>query len=525
MDPVRVALVRHNPRVLSDELDLLPYPKRISTLLRMLREQHDPGRGSPSSRPAVPTSDTWRSPRPPRSAHARSWSRALQDPDPSVRAEAARQALRLGWTTAGELLADAPPVLRHLILRLLRRQPGSGDAVIDLVRDRYGDREAAVVLAACTPQTVARLLPDLARSVVSWKVLARRHSAVILDWVSDSMAATAAPAWSSFVAPVRACVRAEPARVLDLLERHAPGPLSEVDLAPLAARFPARVAALVIAWATAGHAYLYLSPRVLRHFRTLGIDDLVALASHSRRHRGHAAAGASRRGLRCAAAGRSLVGLVGGTAAERIRLREARRMLALPHVAADERATQQWSQYLPAAEALPVLDKAARDPDPRSRGQAYARMVGVAQREPAALPEVLRRLLRLRNEREMVWTSTLRELRTPDPAPGPLGGAHAHGAHRRLDRGPGLLPRNREALVELAYAALAGRPAGPPDRDDLTRWALGMIARAADPVLPRDPAAPRPGAPRHRGAAQADHGRHRRVVQRLPACWRPGPAT
>jgi hypothetical protein len=37
--------VRPDARVLSDELDPLPYPKRIPALLRLLRERDDPGKG------------------------------------------------------------------------------------------------------------------------------------------------------------------------------------------------------------------------------------------------------------------------------------------------------------------------------------------------------------------------------------------------------------------------------------------------------------------------------------------------
>jgi len=482
-------VVRHNPRVLSDELDPVPYPKRISALLRRLREQNDPGAriaelaaGGPYERYLAVTAAAALGSRP-------VVVRALRDPDPSVRAEAARQAHRLGWATAGELLADAPPVLRHLILRLLRKRPGSGDAVIDLVRDRYGDREAVVVLAACTPETVARLLPDLAGLVGSWKVLARRHGAVILDWVGDSLAAMTRPDWSAFVAPVGACARAEPERVLDLLERHAPGSLPDIDLAPLAARFPARVAALVIARGPAD-AWRYLTFRVLPHLRTLGVDDLVALDALNagilellppdRREEVYAA----RPGEDVPWEGR--VELL----PERTRLREVRRVLALPQIAADEHATLRWSRYLPAAEALPVLDRAARDPIPYSRGEAYRWMVGVARREPAALPDVLRRLLRLRNEREAVRFPMLEALRAliPQlvPSAAPMLTAITDASIEARD----FSPRNREALVELAYAALAARDTGPGDGDELTRWALGMIARLPIPWYLETPLRP-----------------------------------
>jgi hypothetical protein len=467
--------------VLSDELDPVPYPERVSALLRLLREQDDPeariaelAAGGPYERHLAVTAAAAFGARP-------VVVRALQDPDPSVRAEATRHALRLGWATGSELLADAPPALRHLILRLLRRQPGSGDAVIDPVRARYGDAAAVIVLPACTPQTVARLLPDLAPAVVSWKILARRHSAVILDWVDDSLTAMEKPAWSAFVAPLRACARAEPARVLDLLERHGSGALPEIDLAPLAARFPARVAAMAIARVAAVDAWRYLTTRVLRHLLNLGLDDLVALD----------ALGADllellppdRRDQVFAARPREDVPWPGllELLPEHSRLREVRRALALPRIAADEYATRRWSQYLPAAEALPVLDKAARDPMPHVREAAYASMVGVARREPAVLPEVLRRLLRLRNEREGVQRPALQELQTLIPHLVPAVAATLTAITDASIEARDFSPRNREVLVELAYRVLAGRPGSPAGGDDIARWALGMIARLPIP--------------------------------------------
>ncbi|MEU4217940.1 hypothetical protein [Actinoplanes sp. NPDC026623] len=461
--------------MLSDELDPLPYPKRIPALLRLLRERDDPGKGiaelaagGPYERHLAVTAAAAFGARP-------VVVRALKDPDPSVRAEAVRQALRLGWTTGGEQLVDAPPVLRRLILRLLRGQPGSGDAVIDLVRDRYGDRAAVDALPACHAETVARLLPELARSVVSWKILARRHSAVILDWASDGLPAGERPVWSPFLTPVGACARAEPVRVLELLERHANHPLPEIDLTPVAARFPARVAALVTAQG-AGDAYRYGSTRLLRHLRTLGVDDLVALDGLSAEFLGLLPPG---RRAEVFAATPQEVPWEGRVELlpEQIRLREVRRVLALPEIAADESATRRWSRYLPAAEALPMLDKAAGDPFTHTRGEAYRWMVGVARREPAALPEVLRRLLRLRNERAAVRLPMLEELRTLVPHLVPGAAAALTAITDAEIEARDVSPRNQDALVELAYAALAG---GDGD-GELARWALGMIARLPIP--------------------------------------------
>ncbi|WP_203825712.1 hypothetical protein [Actinoplanes palleronii] len=458
--------------MLSDALDQVPYPQRISTLLRLLRAQDDPGAriaelatGGPYERHLAVVAAAAFDLRP-------MVVTALHDPDPSVRAEATRQALRLGWATGSEVLAEAPPVLRKLILKLLRQRPGSGDAVIGLVRSRHGDHEAAALLAACTPETAARLLPDLAPSIAGWKVLARRHSGVVLDWVDARLTAT--PDWAAVLAPVRACLHAEPARVLDLLERHALGTLPEVDLAPLAARFPARVLTLLTTRDLGGHAYRYVTPRVRRHLSAgLGLDGLVVVDALD--YQFLRMLPPARRDEVFAAAPQAELPWEGRIEVlpERTRVREVRRVLALPQIAADPHATLRWSRYLPAAEALPLLDGQLSSADAHDRGQAYDWMVGVACREPAAQPEVMRRLLRMRNEREAVWRPMLEELSLLIPHLVPAVVPALTELTDAVLEARDLSSRTRTVLAELAYGALTD----PLPGAEVTGWVLGMIAR------------------------------------------------
>ncbi|MEU4624901.1 HEAT repeat domain-containing protein [Actinoplanes sp. NPDC023801] len=464
--------------MLSDQLDAVPYPERIPALLGLLRGQADPetrtaelAAGGPYERFLAVTAAAALGFRPVVAG-------ALTDPDPSVRAEAAKQALRLGWTTGGELLADAPPVLRHLVLRLLRKYPGSGDELIDPVRERYGDREAVALLPACTAPVVARLLPVLARSIVSWKVLARRHSPAILDWAAAGLAAAAPePDWTPFAAAVDACTRSEPERVLGLLERYTSTSLPEIGLTSLAKRFPQRVAALVIGRVTSSDFYRHLNPGVLRPLLVLGADELAALnaINHQlfemlppdRRVEVHLATPPSDNPWE------GHVELL----PEPVRSREVRRILALPHIAANEHATERWHRLLPAAEVLARLDKASHDAAAYRREETYQAFLEVARREPAVVPEVLQRLLRVRNEREGVQRAVLESLRTLIPY---LTGSDAVTLTAITDatiEARDLSQRTRYQLEELAYAALTRRPAGPPEDDELTRWALGLIAR------------------------------------------------
>ncbi|WP_157441557.1 hypothetical protein [Actinoplanes awajinensis] len=458
--------------MLSDALDQVPYPQRISTLLRLLRAQDDPGAriaelatGGPYERYLAVVAAAAFALRP-------IVVTALHDPDFSVRAEATRQALRLGWATGSEVLAEAPPVLRKLILKLLRQRPGSGDAVIGLVRSRHGDHEAAALLAACTPETVARLLPELAPAVVGWKVLARRHAGVVLDWVDARLTTT--PDWAAVLAPVRACLHAEPARVLDLLERHALSTLPEVDLAPLAARFPDRVVTLLTTRDLGGHAYRYVTPRVRRHLIAgLGLDGLVAVDALD--YQFLRMLPPARRDEVFAAAPQAELPWEGRIEVlpAHTRVREVRRVLALPQIAADAHATLRWSRYLPAAEALPLLDGQLRSADAYARGQAYDWLVGVACREPAAQPEVMRRLLRMRNEREAVWRPMLEELSSLIPHLVPAVVPALTDVTDAVIEARDLSSRTRTVLAELAYGALTDSLPGA----EVTGWVLGMIAR------------------------------------------------
>ncbi|MFC4069025.1 hypothetical protein [Actinoplanes subglobosus] len=471
--------------MLSDDLDSLPDPRRVPALLSRLRDEDDPGARLAGLAAGGPTARYLAAVAAGASGHRPIVAGALRDPDPAVRAEAARQALRRGWTTGGELLADAPPVLRHLVLRLLRKYPGSGDAVIDLVRERYGDREAAVLLPACSAPVVARLLPALARSTVSWKVLARRHSTAVLDWADATLSAAGSPDWAPVLDAVQACAALQPARVLDLLERHTTDPLPLIDLAPLAARFPSRVVALVATRVESRSSWQYLPDRVMRHLLALGLDDLVALSRVAWKllemlppDRRVALFDATRPELPYP----EQVDLLPEPARER----EVRRVLALPRVAGDEALTRSWRTHLPAAEALQILDERARDPDAYVRQGAYQAMVAVAGREPAALPRVLDRLRRLRNEREGVRKEVLRTFTVLIPH---LTGAVVPALAAVVDatiEARDLSRPQEDFLGEFAWMVLAG--AG--DDEVVSRWALDLIARVPIPTYVETPLRP-----------------------------------
>jgi hypothetical protein len=156
---------------------------------------------------------------------------ALADPDPSVQCRALDAWIRNGLADAGELaefLVDAPARARRVAYRSLRqhRSPGIADALIDRVRERFGDEEAGRLLPVCSSQTVARLLPEVGHTLGSWSLLGARHPAVVLAEAARQLASLKPPGraiwWAYFGSGVLAAVPAVPEAVLDLLERYGP---------------------------------------------------------------------------------------------------------------------------------------------------------------------------------------------------------------------------------------------------------------------------------------------------------------
>ncbi len=95
---------------------------------------------------------------------------ALGDPDWTLRRSALSAWLRSGRASAAEVtafVADASWHARRQVYRVLRRMPRSGiaDALIEAVWERFGDAEAARLLAACSTGTVSRLLPELGHAI------------------------------------------------------------------------------------------------------------------------------------------------------------------------------------------------------------------------------------------------------------------------------------------------------------------------------------------------------------------------
>lgn len=109
----------------------------------------------------------------------------LADPDWYIQRSAVTAWLRSGAANAGQLvefMVDAPAQTRRHVYRLLRRLPevGVADGLIDAIRERFGDGEAARLLPVCSSATVVRLLPELGHAAGDWSPLDARHPDVVL---------------------------------------------------------------------------------------------------------------------------------------------------------------------------------------------------------------------------------------------------------------------------------------------------------------------------------------------------------
>lgn len=369
--------------------------------------------------------------------------RLLDAPEPAVRARAITAAVSLGLAPRLVLarVPDMPAAHRTVLYRALRgRSSGEvaelAELLVPLVRERFGDREAAALLPVLDHARVAALLPDLDHAVASWAALGRRHPDVVLSYVDERLDAEPVALWArtwAQVGPaVAAATTADPGRVLALLERSLPhtgfptalrgrvGALARLD----AARFvrlltdprhrgrPSLGRKVLRALAGVGTADLVLLGRTLEADGRL--PDLLRALPPSERpavHRGvvgERTPAPSR--LRQALAAIDLLPV-------QAREREARRLLALPSVADDPQQRLEVTARLTWAEAREPLLEATRRPDAEARALAWtaATQAAAGSRHAPTWSDFLAGLDRVRNDQDQVRWAVLSGLAAAPP--------------------------------------------------------------------------------------------------------------
>ncbi|MBL1100928.1 hypothetical protein [Streptomyces coffeae] len=504
------------PRALADELltvlDPLPHPRRMHELAVRTRVATSRGelgaligelerRGGYERRLAAAAAAVGG-----RTGHLQG---RLLDPDPVVRHYAlavARDGGGIDDETLEAAFQDAPAAVRRELARTVvaGRRTALAERLIDPVRERWGDAEAARLLPGCGADTLARLLPALFHAVGSWRPLVPRHPLAFLDEAERQL--TALPQalrdawWARYAHGVALAVPVAPHRVLDLLEDVCHGALPlpvRHRLSVLVAADPTRTLRLLL---TPAQAPLLrgrgLERAVLRRLVRADPPELPELA-RALRHDACALArllatlppGRRADVFACATAGRdpdhaSVDPAVLEVLPRAVRQDEARRMAAR----ARERGAP-WTAvlaavaYLPVDEAREELLSATRRSPAEDRALAHPLLIRNAAHsgDPAAVTSLLVLLEGLRNEQDPVRCAALGALATVPPA------LFTDDAADHLDRVAGdaiqardSSPATRRALRGLAVALL--REHAVTGQRELLGWALRTVTRLAGRV-------------------------------------------
>ncbi|MFD0905813.1 hypothetical protein [Actinomadura sediminis] len=421
--------------------------------------------------------------------------RALAGADPALRRAALRavRTLPVADGAAAAVLDDAPADLRRAFYRTLRHgdRTALADRLLPDVRARWGEREAAALLPACSGEAAARWLPDLDHAVTAWRALAERHPGPFLALARERAAGRG---WlRRRTAAVAALARHDPAGLLELLER-------EDVRENVRHRLPKAVARRLFAVDTVRAARLAVAAGGPRgglfsrdeHLRFLpgrelpaalpgdahGLAGKLALVAPGRRgplfdaiveRRGGPFPGLQAYPLlpllppdRAAAEARRMLDWHGSV------WHSARRRLDDPDI------PLKLTAHLPYDEASGPLREAALTGDPKRRGLARALLIGAAARtgDGTVLLGVVGGLAdRARNERDPLRRALIEALASVPVAllggalAGPLDGLAAAAVESRDSSRP-----TRRALRDLADRALAHAPGLRP-------WAYGVYDR------------------------------------------------
>ncbi|XVQ15295.1 hypothetical protein ACQP1W_23045 [Spirillospora sp. CA-255316] len=419
----------------------------------------------------------------------------LAGPDLDLRRAALRavRTLPVPDEAAEAVLHEAPTALRRAFYRTLlhARRSALADRLLPAVRERWGDREAAALLPACSGPVVAEALPGLKHAVVAWRALGRRHPGPVLDTAEEETGEIryAGHWWSHRGAGIEAAAEHAPARVLSLLEHveRRTGTVLLPSLSPVAATAlskadPDRVARLLLrgSW----RRYPGVRRGLLAHLRAVPAEEIVRRAPATS-YRLRSFLEALPPGLRepafDAAVERGNDVLTGLRALPFLPLlpparaaAEARRMLdwhgsvwhsSRSH-ADDPDLPLKLQAFLPYDEAAGPLGEAAFSGDAHRRSLARTLLLDCAARagDRDVLVEVVAKL-------------ALRSVNEQDPVRGSLLEALAALRPRHLD----------DALTEpfgrLSTAAIEARDSSPGTRRALRALAARVLRHAAGPAL------------------------------------------
>ncbi|TDC09102.1 hypothetical protein [Actinomadura bangladeshensis] len=490
------------------EIEPLPHRARVRRLVELRRHAGEPelaallaelgGRGHYERSTALFVASVVRD-----EASAAHILAATGDPDAALAVRATRLAVRYAPAPGplADSLRDAPSAVRTATYRAIRRyrRTDLADALIGPIEERWGADEAAALLPACTPGNAARRIGALAHAVPNHHSLGRAHPGTVLDRAERELARLSRGAQTSWWYPngpgVAAAVRHDPGRVLGLLEDHWHARELPHALRPwigtLLDTEPERTVGLLLSEDCRPILPALIRRRSMRdRFARIGGDALTGIARAVREDertlrlllkavppsRRGALFDAAMDGVDLAAA--ELGGELLDVLPRAVRVREARRMLALRAVAGRPQRVQAVSAFLPFEEARPVLAELIRRPDADERAAGYALLVQCAgrERDPDVLTALLDLLGRLRNEQDPVRGAALRALASVPEAV--LRSEHAPAVERLADdalNARDCSEATRGTLVEIARAFF--RQGAMRDDAALTASGVGLMER------------------------------------------------
>ncbi|WP_031068927.1 hypothetical protein [Streptomyces sp. NRRL S-118] len=434
--------------------------------------------------------------------HADHLTARLTDPDPVVRGYALHAVHVLALPDAAVEAAwdDASEAARRGLARVVMagRRTALAERLVTRLRAAWGDGEAARLLPVCSPEFVARLLPELAHAVPSWTQLGRRHPGAVLDHAERELAEQPHHLrdvwWQQHARGVAAAAPARPGRVLALLEAHGPGalpaPLRD-KLAVLAEADAERTVRLLVSPERTSRHDPSPRPAVLRRLARADPPSLPVLGrlwARNRPQRFAALLKALPPARRTAFLDTVTEGTDGRIADAVLALlpRDRRYQEARRWVSRGRAESWHWSDVLetlahcPVEEARPELLAALARPDAEERAFVWPLLVANAgaSRDPAAVHDLLGLMQRLRNEQDPVRAAALDALADVRPdlftadGIGPLDRIVTDALEARDSS-----PRSRAAVRRLAAALLRehARDGEPALRD----WALSALERMA----------------------------------------------
>ena len=353
--------------------------------------------------------------------------RSLTSADPRARALAWGHRLNaLNGAEVVALLAGASAVDRRTIYARLRVDASArlADAVIDSVQATYGDREAASLVAGCSDEVVARMLPDLDHAIGNWPALTRRHPARVLAHLERLLDRTAPSerdrVWRLVSPAIPELAAADGDAILALIESAGPSwgaaALLGSSFGRLIRAFPDRCVAVLLRPDQRALLSRGIPRPVLRNAATLEQAQLEGLARAVRDHPVvlasllAAIAPADRALLfEAALAGTDRTNVVWPNALLEVlphvvRAVEVRRILGLREVVTHPPRVLELTARLPISEVRPLLEAELDRAKAEERALGWMLLVDCAgrSRDPAEVEQMLVLTHRLHNEQDPV---------------------------------------------------------------------------------------------------------------------------